>query len=236
MTLHGAGWVRNGLMIACTVLIVIVMGGSLMSRVPESLGTVLTYGITALVILWYTRETAAIRAQGDEEARLRRTPLLNFQVLAPDGENPELSIRFVVANTSDRVAIIRPKIRLKSPDSRTGFDEGVYGGQEDWVIWAHDTWSGHFELAGLVDTKKVVRMSEVWKAGPFEDCALDVQVPVYNARGEFLYLYRREYYLKMKFRKEIAELWPQVTPRTFGVAEFASRIATKAGEGLENLL
>jgi hypothetical protein len=77
-------------------------------------------------------------------------------------------------------------------------------GDEDWEVWAHGRWDGHFELAPPLRPEQEAHSVDLLVKGaqgpsvlyddgpaPIESFQLDVQVAAYNARGDFQYLYRR---------------------------------------------
>jgi len=220
--------------VIAVVLAVLVIGLLIASRTLTD-GIL---GLTALAIIWYTWETQAIRRHQGDEARRRSVPILGFDVRFPSTENPSLSVRFVVVNRSDRMAVIRPTIRVQDPEGIRHALSGLYGGEVDWEVWAFESWDGHFELnteQQIILPDKEVRLSEA--PSPIETIALDVQVAVYNARGEFQYLYRHEYHVEVKSRKAFHGSWPEVAPRTFPEpAHFPLRLDVDAGAGTRRLL
>jgi hypothetical protein len=207
----------------------IAVGVLLTIRFPGP-GSALVTGAAAVVVIWYTVETARIRKQGDDEARRRRTPVLKFVVTFPEGSDKDLKMAVRVRNHSNRRAIIRVTVRARVPERTVQFPDGAYSGEANWEIWAFESWRTFPPLRTIVGDSLPLTLAQHAAHGPVVTIAVEFQAAVYNSKGDFQYLFRREYHVDVqgeaKYRDGGFELthmettgfkhgWPEIAVQSF---------------------
>jgi hypothetical protein len=191
------------------VLAVLVIGTLIRFYTRPDLGTAVVAGLTALAITWYTFETARMRARADDSARRENTPTLQFELGFP-AKPGTLDVRCIVINRTRSIAVIRATVRARIGGRDLTVQTGPYSGNEDWIIWAADAWNAHVDLGKEFPWPRPEQDTPATETVPIE-----LQVAVYNSRGAYQYLFRREYHVEIYLQRDIKEAWPHTTPRTF---------------------
>lgn len=203
------------ILLATTVLA--VLGG----RLGHERAGMVVAALTALVVVWYTVETARLRR--DAEARTQRDtqPVVRFEIAnaeRPDGipqllahgatpANATYLLRFWLTNESANPGIARIRIRLALGDRVVMSGDDAYDGSRYWEIAPYFKLGGVFDVCPLVNAAIQAKRDQRW---PSEDMTIAAQLDLYDLiTRRLIWSASKEYFLK--HRDGTFDFWPHIS-------------------------
>lgn len=192
---------------------------------------------TALIILWYTLETARLRR--DAEARsARETQLIvlfaivnprrpdGFPQLLAHGATPQDAyvLRSWVKNESPNSGIGRLRVRLALAGRVAIATEDAYNGTRDWEVGPYFRLSGVFSLSALVRAVLPENQRQQW---PSEGMTLAAQLDLYDsATRKRAWSASKEYFVR--YREGTFEFWPHISAEALPPLEVMDRLPPRS--------
>jgi hypothetical protein len=228
-----------------TVGFAVLTAAAWCKKVDATLVQTVVLAGTAVIILWYTVETARIRREAEIRAERDREPRVYFEVQQPDARFPGLAqtsgptefvaangkrlLRFHFINQSPNSALAVVRSRLKMGSAIGAFPPATVYGGAPWQI------TPFFRIAGVFDLLDLLRNAKPdatrW---PSDSMVLGVQVDLYWPNRQFFCTVAKEYHLRLDRENALVELWPEVSTRALGIAPCLKELPEGPTEQVED--
>ena len=140
------------------------------------------YGITGLIVLWYTRETSLMRREQEKFAAERSTPRLAVFVEARKPKNvdprqPEnTEFLFVLENLTPIHARLLVHVRSRTPSGLISPAGGEYSAKVVWELQPKEKLQGHFPVAAFAGGFGELPSTQEAYERVVEEAPLDVSI------------------------------------------------------------
>ncbi len=208
--------------ILVVVLVTITVIASLSGRLGRERAGVVIAALTALVVVWYTLETARLRRDAEARTRRETQPVVRFEIaeveradgipqLLAHGATPAEGVyqfRFWLVNESGNAGIARVRVRLALADRVVMSHDDAYDGSRHWEIAPYFQLGGVFDVCRLIN--EAIEQGKSEQSWPNEDMTIAAQVDLYDGISRTLiWSASKEYFLRHHDGRFV--FWPHVS-------------------------